>query len=936
MQKNNYVSIATKDDNTIIVWERSSHKEPRKAVLYKPPRYFFVPDEVGEFNSMYGDKLKKLSFENDIEFKAAKKLYPITLESDFSSEDRVLMDFYYNIPPPPVNTAFWDIESLVTKGQSFVKPKDATAPINAITLYKMWEDRYITLAVPPPGTSTELFDIDLTEYGYKNVNLTLKLFRTEAELLNELLDIIEDVDLLSGWNSENYDLPYTYNRILKVLGENAVRQLNFPGTKKAFIKDKVINGREEINIELRGRQHVDYLDMFKKFTFGGRESYSLNSIAETELDVKKLEYEGNLGDLYRNEFKKFVAYNIIDVVLIKMIDDKFKFVNILNQMAHENTVKFGAILGTTKYIDTGISNFAINELNLRVKDCPSSSHGKVEGAIVLTPNVGLHEWVGSVDINSLYPSVIRSLNLSPEKIIGQFDTAETQIEVENDFELKPLLKQSRKKGVDTDSFVIAAARERDWAGITARDNKVHTLHLEYGDIISLTGNEWYQFLREMNWAISAFGTVLDQSGSVGIVAQVLGFWYTERKRLQKELSNWKKKLEVLEKEKVLDLQAIKEAKINIEHFDLLQYTKKIQLNSAYGALLAKGFRYGAGNIGASVTYTGRAITTFMDGSICELLSGKFVNLEKSHGIDAKGEITNIYKSPDANVLYGDTDSSYFKTGATNKEDAIEIADAVAEGVNDKFQGFMKQAFNCQPGFDDLIVAGREVVASRALLQARKKYMMRIVNLDGYDCDKFKAVGSEIKKSDTPKIIQKTLKNIVDLILDGIHYDEVAKYVNETRKKLFKGDLEDENIIQFGASKSANNIEIFTEAYGAEILGKPILKEGSTSKLTIPGHVRSAINYNMLVREYEGPGGLLIGSGDKVRVFEIKPNEYGFKAIAIPAESSKFPEWFTDNFSVDLKTTEEKLIDAKLKGIFAAINEEVPTPFLSRVRGVMKF
>jgi len=260
-----------------------------------------------------------------------------------------------------------------------------------------------------------------------------------------------------------------------------------------------------------------------------------------------------------------------------------------------------------------------------------------------------------------------------------------------------------------------------------------------------------------------------------------------------------------------------------------KYTKKIQLNSCYGALLAAGFRYGGANIGASVTFSGRAITTEMNGKIGELLTDKFVKLEKSHDIDAKGEITNIYKSPSPVILAIDTDSGYFSTGATNKEDAISIADAIADGVNDKFQGFMQDAFNCQPGFDDLIVAGREVVASRALFQARKKYMMRIVNLDGYDCDKFKAVGSEIKKSDTPKIIQKTLKDIVDLILDGIHYNEVAKYVNETRLKLFKGDLEDEHIIQFGTSKSANNIEKFTEAYGAEILGKPILKEGSTSK-----------------------------------------------------------------------------------------------------------
>lgn len=381
---------------------------------------------------------------------------------------------------------------------------------------------------------------------------------------------------------------------------------------------------------------------------------------------------------------------------------------------------------------------------------------------------------------------------------------------------------------------------------------------------------------------------------------------------------------------------IKEAKHNIEHFDLLQLTKKIQLNSAYGALLSKGFRFGAFNIGASVTYTGRAITSFMAGTICELLTNEFTPLEKSYELDAKGEISNIYKSPCPIVKYSDTDSAYFSTTCDNKEEAIEVADGIADGINGLFQGFMKTTFNCQPGFDDLIVAGREVVASRALFQARKKYMMRIVNLDGYDCDKFKAVGSEIKKSDTPKIIQRTLKEIVDLILEGKSYDEVSTAVNQKRKNLFKGDLSAEDILQFGTAKSANNIEKFTLAYEAELLGKPILKEGSTSKVTVPGHVRAAINYNMLVQEYEGPGGLLIASGDKVRVFELKTNEYDFPTIAIPAESSHFPSWFIDNFSINLKLTEEKMIDAKLKGIFAAINEEVPTPFLTRVKSVIQF
>ena len=935
--KLNYIGVAEDyRDDKVIVWGRD--ESGRVATRFTTPRYFYIPDVNGEFTSMYGEQLSKLSFDDMSEFKAAKQHHPVKFESDIGSIERVLMDNYYGLDVPQMHYGFFDIESEILRGRGFSPPSNPFAPVNAITFYRAWDNKFVTIAVPPESQQHlvgQTFDIDLAQYEYDNEDVELILVSCESELLYLLLDHLQEFDFISGWHSEFYDLPYIYKRIEAVLGETALRQLCFPGAGKPKTRDVERYGKDELTIELKGRTHVDYMAMFKKFTFEGRESYTLNAIAEEEVGAKKLHYEGSLMDLYYDDFVKFVHYNIIDVVLIKKLDEKFKFVQLINQMAHENTVPFEAILGTTKYVDMGITNYAHHKLNVIVKDKHVSTHGKVEGAIVMTPNVGLHEWIGSVDINSLYPSVIRSLNLSPEKLIGQFDTDDTQLRIFQNAELKPIIEKADSKGGDVVSFIRSTGRERDWQGIMSGDDFIHTAELVNGEKVSKTGKEWKQLFKENKWAVSAFGTILDQSCGAGIVPQTLAFWYDERKRLQAEKKKWSKKVKEL-KEAGNKGPAYIHARYQEDHYDLLQLTKKIQLNSAYGALLASGFRWGAENIGASVTYCGRAITTHMLSTIGHLLTGEQVNLIKSYEAEADGRIANRYTASHPCIIYGDTDSGYFLTGASNKEDAVAIADEIAELVNASFIPFMQEAFNCQPEFDNIIAAGREVVAIRGLFQARKKYMLRVVDLEGFAVDKMKAMGSEIKKSDTPKVIQKFLKSTVDLILDGKEYNDLVKFVNDERARLFSSEIDVEDILLFGTTKSANNLDHFTEAYFAELDGKPFKNASGSGKLTIPGHVRAAINFNVLSKEFEGADGKQITGGDKVKVFQLKPNDFDFPTIAVPAETDSFPSWLTDNLLIDLKQTEEKLVENKLKGIFAAWGYEVPSPLRSRIASVLSF
>lgn len=914
------------EQEQVFVWERDAEGK-RRCFIHNYEPYFYVPHENGERKTLWGDRVTKLSFQFSNEAKFAAEMYERTFESDFSALDRILMDRYYNVPPPNLHIALIDIETdydplkpfskpqciqeLTPSGKKVVlqpDPEVMYAPINAITIFKHWLEEYVTIVVPPKGWTGELpKKMSLADIG-SSIESRLVVVEDEVQLLKQTLKELYDCDVMSGWNSEFFDMPYLIMRtqILQNEGKSInVDEWSLPGAGKIRYSVKEFFGSEKamVDINSTGRAHLDYLRLFQKFTFEGRASYSLAAIAEEELDIPKLEYEGSLADLYNNDFLHFIKYNIRDVEILHRLDEKFKFINLANMMSHENTVLIDTVLGTVRYVETGLTNYAHNVLDRVVGNKPPEQvTSKVEGAIVLTPKIGLHPWVGSVDINSLYPSVIRSLNISPEKILGQFVNGED-----------------------------------DWIGIKNKDQSPHVLTLESGEEVSLSGEEWFKVLIDNQWAISAYGTVFDQANGKGLIPTVLEDWYFGRKKLQAEKKKWTKIRKSMEDEGKDNTPEYEDACKQEEYFDLLQLTRKIQLNSTYGALLNAFFRYFRMEMGASVTATGRAITSHMIGTIGELLTGVYSSLHSYTEIDNKGKVMKFYETaPDSPVIYGDTDSSYFLTYASSKEEAVEIADTIAEGVNASFPQFMIDSFNCQkPDFHDLIKAGREIVAIRGLFQAKKKYMLKVVDLEGVATDKMKSMGSEIKKADTPKPIQKFLKHTVDLILDGRDYDFVEKHVNAERKNLFSKSQYDD-IINLGVARAANNLDEQYSAYKKyEKTGKTV-PHTKSSKVRLPGHIRAAVNYNELALQEEGPGATMIQSGDKVKVFYLRDNPRHIKSIAFPADISKFPRWFDEQFRVDVKLTEEKMIDAKLEGIFSAWGYEVPTVQGAFIKTIIEF
>ena len=303
MTDTSYISSTTDYDvDKIMVWERPIKGGERGVRMYTPPRYFYVPDDAGQYTTITGEKVSKIVCESKDEFETEKRRFRRRFESDFQPEARLLMDEYYGRETPIIHYAFLDIEVDYSSKIGWSSPENPYAPINAITIYQSWTKQYLTYVVPPKSWKDDGTFQEKIKASWKLHKLrfepSVTICEDERELLLRMLGDIEDADIISGWNSEFFDNPYIIKRLERVLGKKGPSGMCFRGASAP--KEKIVNrfGSPAITYTLYGRTHLDYLDLFKKFTFEGRVSYSLANISAEELDTPKLDYPGTLEQLY--------------------------------------------------------------------------------------------------------------------------------------------------------------------------------------------------------------------------------------------------------------------------------------------------------------------------------------------------------------------------------------------------------------------------------------------------------------------------------------------------------------------------------------------------------------------------------------------------------------------------------------------------------------
>ena len=376
---------------------------------YQAKYTFYYEDAKGKHKSIYGDPLTRIVCKNTKDFRKelainkGKKMF----ESDVNPIFQCLSEHYLNQDAPKMNVAFFDIETDFDPERGFADPSDPFMPITAITVHLQWLDALITFAMPPKTLTMEQAQAECVDFD------NTYLYEKEGDMLQAFLDVLEDADIMSGWNSEGYDIPYTVNRVSRVLSKDDTRRFclwkQLP-KRREFEK----YGKTAETFDTIGRVHMDYLELYRKYTYEERHTYRLDAIGEMEVGENKTVYEGTLDQLYNNDFKKFIEYNRQDVALLDKLDKKLRFIDLANEIAHDNTVLLQTTMGAVAVTEQAIINESHNRGMIAPNRKEHEGGTAAAGAYVAYPKKGVHEWIGSMDLNSLYPSVIRAMNMAPE------------------------------------------------------------------------------------------------------------------------------------------------------------------------------------------------------------------------------------------------------------------------------------------------------------------------------------------------------------------------------------------------------------------------------------------------------------------------------------------------------------------------------------------
>jgi DNA polymerase elongation subunit (family B) len=718
------------------------------------------------------------------------------------------------------------------------------------------------------------------------------LFKNEKEMFDVFFQLIEDADVLTGWNSEGYDIPYMVNRVTRVMSKDDTRKFCLMGQlPKAREYERF--GKSETTYDLVGRIHLDYLQLYKKYNYESRHSYKLDSIGEMEVGENKTQYEGTLDQLYNKDFKKFIEYNRQDTMLLVKIHNKLKFLELANQLAHENTVLLPTVMGSVAMIEMAIFNEA-HERGLVVPDKKRKVENEEDaqqaaGAFVATPKRGMHEYVGAVDINSLYPSVIRALNMAGETIVAQVRQTLTEQYMKDKGHN---LAQGKKYYKDGDDDVTGAILWENLFGAleyTAIMNQERgtmlTVDYEDGRSVEMSAAEVWKMVFDSHkpWMLSANGTIFTYEKE-GVVPGLLTRWYTERKAIQKQA---------------------KEAYGTdmFDYYDKRQLVRKILLNSAYGALLNEHCRFYDKRVGQSVTLSGRQIVKHMMSTINESVEG-------------------VYSHEGNAIVYGDTDSCYFTAYSTlkpqiesgevkwDKELCIGLYDGIADEANNSFPAFMERAFHAPRKNGEIIKAGRELIGDRSIFITKKRYAINIFDKEGKRKDKdgklgdIKAMGLDLKRADTPKYVQEFLMDVLEMVLQrGKNREDVIERVKEFKRVMVAQDSWTK-----GSPKSVNNLTKHTQIFE------------KTGKCGV-GHARAAINWNYLRKMNGDNYSQSIVDGMKVVVCKLKPNPLGFNSIAYPVDELRLPNWFKE-LPFDDEAMESTLVDEKIDNLLGVLNWDI--------------
>ena len=693
-----------KNNTEVHLWD---DKAGYQKFQYKP--YAYMKSPSGTYRSMYGDKLKKVNYWTQEDVQDG-----LMFESDVPVETRVLIDKYSDSDEVSKGhrELYFDIEVEVKGG--FPDVNRAENKITAIALYDKTMDKYSCFVLGNvPNTDV------------------VESFQSEEELLQRFYQKYLEINptILSGWNIDGFDIPYLYNRTTRVLGEQFANSLSPIGT--------VLWSENKKRYKIAGVSCMDYFFLYRKFTYTQQSSYRLDFIGQLEVGIGKIEYEGTLDDLYKSDINKYIEYNLNDVKIVKALDDKLQLIDLARGISHLGHIPYEDVYFSSRFLEGAalvyLKNMEIVAPNKNINGkqlMNRTEDDKATGAYVMEPKQGRHDWVYDLDLTSMYPSIMMTLNISPEMKIGRLEG----------WNAEEYMKGTRK----TYSLVIK--------------NKVKDTFNE---------TELKSMLASNNVSIASNG-VIYKNEKKGLIPSLLVKWFNERveyKKLAKKYGN-----------------EGNEEKYG--YFNRRQHVQKIVLNSLYGSLGLPVFRfYDKDNVEAT-TITGQTLIKFTQKIANSYYNSKLGDKE-DYCIYTDTDSVFYPAIPLIQNKYPDVDLNDEKF-MTDK--ILDTAGEVQDYINKSYDLFAVRFLNVkgEHRFD----IKQEVISRAAFWVTKKRYGQWIINDGGVVCDKLDVKGLDIVRSNFPPLFRDFMTDILKSILKNIDKEQIDDKIIEFKNNIKTADIYD--------------------------------------------------------------------------------------------------------------------------------------------------